>query len=594
MIKLINQTSSEVVDVYDVRSLIQMYSELGIHDTDMDSWNTYVHAIFPEGGHGKFIIAADKAALLNTGSYEITLEIQDINAGVGLSIKKLIVRSVRYLEVPMIPWTLANPSNINEESRKVAIVELEDYSSSMDDIVNKDYNRITKLAPVDTANKFEPVVADLKDFNTIIGEILTDNPVGGATLAFSITGLPTDFKPRNVLSAGSCIKDVFQLVANAHFLVVFIDRNGVVTITNEQTTGQLVPLRNSLIYSEYGPPTCPDKVFLVFSENAHQQSKQRTTLLIDYTGNTNLNWATDFIEPDNTTDPTLPNVSRTASSGNSEAIYYPYLEHDEYNELNTDSEYVNLLDALQTNYEARTQRVLKVAYKGLHIVNPSATVNRVSYRYLSNQFITTVESLPPEKLAVPALTNQIARGLEYVPPFLRGTVTIGGDAPVSEDDVVKCELQLPLRTSYSSRFKVPFYNESGSGVSVGTMVGVHYNIHTRRYELIDGSGGGGGDSIRFVIVSVECSDKTCVWVRWTHYTGGCGSVPPGVDPYTGYIKVIDSCILSYYTIDFLEGSGPYGTGASGRATYWYPREEYNSGCEGVWIIDSICGQPECA
>jgi hypothetical protein len=110
------------------------------------------------------------------------------------------------------------------------------------------------------------------------------------------------------------------------------------------------------------------------------------------------------------------------------------------------------------------------------------------------------------------------------------------------------------------------------------------------------SRGGAGDSILFEIVDVECDGDSgiCVYVDWSHYSGSCTEEPPGVDPYTGLIKVYDRCIFSYYTVDFLltggAGEGNPPIPVLGRATYWYEDGGY---CEGKWIVDSICGTPEC-
>lgn len=103
---------------------------------------------------------------------------------------------------------------------------------------------------------------------------------------------------------------------------------------------------------------------------------------------------------------------------------------------------------------------------------------------------------------------------------------------------------------------------------------------------------GGGDSIRFRIVEVVCYGDMLQYVtaEVTHYTRPCDEDPPGMDPYTGLVTIYDTCIMSYYTVDFLQ-TGTDGDGATGRATYFYPREGYD--CEGLWLVDSICGQPEC-
>lgn len=109
----------------------------------------------------------------------------------------------------------------------------------------------------------------------------------------------------------------------------------------------------------------------------------------------------------------------------------------------------------------------------------------------------------------------------------------------------------------------------------------------RQYKLLSAGGGSGKPAkrIRFTIADVHCPDDydPDLWISvdWTDYTGGCTN-PPGIE-YDGTIKVYDDCILDYYTADSLIGK-------TGSATYWYPREGY---CEPRWIIDHVCGQPEC-
>lgn len=101
--------------------------------------------------------------------------------------------------------------------------------------------------------------------------------------------------------------------------------------------------------------------------------------------------------------------------------------------------------------------------------------------------------------------------------------------------------------------------------------------------------GGGGETIWFRIVSVECvsSTETILTVEPTWYTGGCTTVIPEQDPYTGYVIVEDVCsILKFYTAEWL-GSGD----VIGRATYMYPR---SGTCTAKWLVDTICGIPDCA
>ena len=103
------------------------------------------------------------------------------------------------------------------------------------------------------------------------------------------------------------------------------------------------------------------------------------------------------------------------------------------------------------------------------------------------------------------------------------------------------------------------------------------------------SGGSGTHEIWFRIVSVECVSptETILTVEPTWYTGGCTTDIPGQDPYTGYVTVEDVCsILRFYTAEWL-GSGD----VVGRATYMYPRSGY---CTATWLVDTICGIPDCA
>jgi hypothetical protein len=107
--------------------------------------------------------------------------------------------------------------------------------------------------------------------------------------------------------------------------------------------------------------------------------------------------------------------------------------------------------------------------------------------------------------------------------------------------------------------------------------------------ILQVGGGTGTHEIWFRIVSVECVSptETILTVEPTWYTGGCTKDIPGQDPYTGYVTVEDVCsILRFYTAEWL-GSGD----VVGRATYMYPRSGY---CTATWLVDTICGIPDCA
>ena len=111
----------------------------------------------------------------------------------------------------------------------------------------------------------------------------------------------------------------------------------------------------------------------------------------------------------------------------------------------------------------------------------------------------------------------------------------------------------------------------------------------RAFKMIEAGGGGGGGTHRiwFTIISVECVSATemILTVLPTYYTGGCTTTIPGEDSY-GYVIVEDVCgNLLYYTQTYLE------SGVTGSATYFYPR---TGTCTPLWLLDSICGSPECA
>ena len=110
----------------------------------------------------------------------------------------------------------------------------------------------------------------------------------------------------------------------------------------------------------------------------------------------------------------------------------------------------------------------------------------------------------------------------------------------------------------------------------------------RAFKMIEAGGGGGIGShqIWFTIISVECPSavETILTVDPTWYTGGCTIAIPDADPY-GYVIVEDVCeILQFYTAEWLVGK-------TGRATYMYPR---TGDCVPKWLVDTICGSPECA
>ncbi len=118
-------------------------------------------------------------------------------------------------------------------------------------------------------------------------------------------------------------------------------------------------------------------------------------------------------------------------------------------------------------------------------------------------------------------------------------------------------------------------------------------------ETIAAVASGGSHHILFTIVDVFCPDDAdneegvfFVLADWDEYTGGCTETPPGVDEYTGLLKIYDTCVLeAYYTSYDLAGKQGY-------ASYMYPRttagaDDSYSPCIAKWRALSLCGEPGC-
>ncbi len=220
---------------------------------------------------------------------------------------------------------------------------------------------------------------------------------------------------------------------------------------------------------------------------------------------------------------------------------------------------------------------------GSEIIPPYACMRIVGTRNINN--VTAIDVEKPTStdgeflfnsqypIAVPSSTKT---GVGWAYRF--GVVVMTGDDP-SEPGVE----YLPIVDSWEV--------EEGAGPFV--VYGHHRaNENGDDRALIgkfSGGGGGGTHEIWFTIESVICNDdgSKTLYVTATWYTGGCTKAIPGEDEY-GQIEVNDPCsILSFYTADWLASGG-----ITGRATYMYPRgDEY---CEPQWLVDQICGSPECA
>lgn len=119
-------------------------------------------------------------------------------------------------------------------------------------------------------------------------------------------------------------------------------------------------------------------------------------------------------------------------------------------------------------------------------------------------------------------------------------------------------------------------------------------------EWAQAATGGSGERDCWAIVDEVVCDpygdplEMYVWaiVKW--FTGDdCKAKIPGADPYTGMIKIEQVCDIftAYYTAEQLVGKLV-------RATYMFPQPEPNADpidpCEAKWLVDTVCGAPECS
>ena len=103
-----------------------------------------------------------------------------------------------------------------------------------------------------------------------------------------------------------------------------------------------------------------------------------------------------------------------------------------------------------------------------------------------------------------------------------------------------------------------------------------------------GGSGKGTHEIWFEVLSVTCEadGRKVLYCEPVDYTGSCTGRIPGADEY-GNVEVTAKCDgLDPYPVEWLEAGGRVG-----RATWFYPRGD--SYCEARWLLDKICGSPQC-
>lgn len=465
--------------IYNKEPLAEHYASLGFSTSAFDALNQFTYACLPEGSSGKFLVRATDAGLLTAGakvSITIQGQVQSFNH------YNLHITSIKFISVPLEGWTL-NPTEPLEE--KLAVITVEDLWAPFDSVIQKDYNRVTIQLPESTSNTTEPVQASLSTYQEILEDIVSDHGLGGGAPTVELSGLP-NVKPHNLLFAGSSVRDAFQIIADANLLVAYAaatSPSGKVLITNDQTTTDLIPSQSQVIYSNYGCEVLPANLITTFSQQGNPFSKQRTAVLEDYYANFDSPWASETDALTGVNDPTLANNGRFQNSLFNYEHYYPYYETGVFQ--TSDANTATIAGQLATNLIARQLRHVNIVYKDVVLINPSMTIQKITYKMTPQGLVTHIESTIPRKLNTPPMLNHVGRGLEFVPPMLTATVAsvsasdpLGGHAPGSAAEFI-------LPDVGNGALTITGLNASTQQTFEGDAVHIFWNFHYRRYEYTE-------------------------------------------------------------------------------------------------------------
>lgn len=461
--------------VYDHKPLKDHLRKIGLSSQEFENLNKFCYAALPEGSHGTFLIAADNISDLTPLQTTITLEIQGATS--TFSHKNLRVTKIRQIE--------RNVYDQNDTG-KLAIVEVSDLWALHDTIIRRDYNRTSYLLPA-ASQEFSTYPNPQETWSTILNAILTNYPSDSAATLDS-SGLPSEY-PMNLLSAGSTVKDFFQYVADAHFLVCYYDKDttggGKVVLTDNQQSSSDIPSTAQNIFSSYGHSVASNTLDVTFSTQFHHYAKMRAEILAEYWeaddfGN---QWERDTgdISPNNDF---LARNDRLQGSGFSFDHYYPFYSSGTYDTANSEAQ--SIFDKLKVNYEKRSRREGVIGFKDIIVLNPSLDVQKIEYALGDSGITTFLYTSPPRNISVKPEANHAARGLEYVPPMLYGIVKVpsganplGGYAPNSE-----AELTLPAENGLDS-YDIPIFNRSTQQMFEGDTVYVHYSLQKKKYVFLN-------------------------------------------------------------------------------------------------------------
>lgn len=412
MIKL--TVGSTDIKVYDHIELMKNLLSVGVESAEFDELNKFTLGVLPEGSYGKFLVNAASLATLKTGEFNVTLTITGQED--TFTHTCLMITEVRYFDMPI--------ASVSGLSRHVAIVKVQDVFFALDDIIQEDYN----ISPIDDA--------DVKTFQQIIDDILSNFPVGGSPVVATLTGLPA-FSPRNVLSKGVRVRDFLQQVADAHYLVCYAKPSaatpGEIVITNALATG-LIPAKAQLIYSEFGTEV--------------MQSELEVTLGSYAAGEWNFDTYTATVIASD--DAILPSNARYPTDVK-ESAFYPYFDNERFTAGG--SETVIIGSQLATNFAKRTERVIKNVYKDVIDTVPSSSIQQINYRYTQAGLVTELRSMPVMRIDFNRLAGQTGT-VEIEVTATRTAGSTGDDAPyngliIATGDVKRapCALSGMLDTS---------------------------------------------------------------------------------------------------------------------------------------------------
>lgn len=483
-------TASIVIDngtvsirAYDKTPLVEAFEQIGFHLENLDSVNEFRYGALPEGSFGRFLVRSSDAYQLAEGelvSLTLTGNVE------SFSHNHLFVTKITHHSVPVQAWTL-EPAETKDN--KLAIVELSDLWTALNSTVAIDFNRVSVFNPINTDNPVEPEEGDLLMTQEVlegIASYLSDE----TPPEVEIQGFPAT-RPVNVLSAGCTVKEMFQFIAECYIVVAFVDRGtdgaGKIKIGNYQPTDEYSGLDGRLIASSYGTEALPETFRTVFSQMSHPFSQERSTALRDFYPNFYDEWANLETTLAGVNDTLLPNNPRFQNTKFDQSHYFPFYEANPYSETNLQADYIQ--DSLVTNYLLKTTRCVDLVVKDIKVVDPSMTIQSVTYKMCHNGeglfFVSSIKSTNFTKVSIPPMMAHVGRGFEYVPPMVEANVNFESGSNVLGGSYPNSYANMNLANLGFESIQIPVWNASTQQTFEGDNVNLFYHMHRRHYEYIE-------------------------------------------------------------------------------------------------------------